>query len=71
MPGRILTVRRGNAVFAPQREARMSSQNPVFIPGPTNIPDELRRAIDMASMDHRSSAFADLLHPALAGIKGS
>ena len=47
----------------------MSSQNPVFIPGPTNIPDELRRAIDMASMDHRSSAFADLLHPALAGIK--
>lgn len=47
----------------------MSSQNPVFIPGPTNIPDEIRRAIDLQTMDHRSSAFVELLHPALAGIK--
>ncbi|WP_322989263.1 L-aspartate--glyoxylate aminotransferase BhcA [Hoeflea sp.] len=47
----------------------MSSQNPVFIPGPTNIPDELRRAIDLPTMDHRSSAFVEILHPALAGIK--
>jgi alanine-glyoxylate transaminase/serine-glyoxylate transaminase/serine-pyruvate transaminase len=53
----------------PPEETAMSSQNPVFIPGPTNIPDELRRAIDLASMDHRSSAFADILHPALAGVK--
>ncbi|WP_299867859.1 L-aspartate--glyoxylate aminotransferase BhcA [uncultured Hoeflea sp.] len=47
----------------------MSSQNPVFIPGPTNIPDALRRAIDLPTMDHRSPAFAEILHPALAGIK--
>lgn len=47
----------------------MSSQNPVFIPGPTNIPDEIRRAIDLPTMDHRSGAFVEILHPALAGIK--
>jgi len=47
----------------------MSVQNPIFIPGPTNIPDVLRRAVDMPTMDHRSGAFADILQPALAGVK--
>jgi alanine-glyoxylate transaminase/serine-glyoxylate transaminase/serine-pyruvate transaminase len=47
----------------------MTSQNPVFIPGPTNIPDEIRRAIDLPTMDHRSSNFVEILQPALAGIK--
>ena len=47
----------------------MSLQNPVFIPGPTNMPEVLRKAIDMPTMDHRSSAFADILHPALNGVK--
>ncbi len=47
----------------------MSFQNPVFIPGPTNIPEELRRACDMPTMDHRSAHFADILQPALAGVK--
>ncbi len=47
----------------------MSFQNPVFIPGPTNIPDAIRKAVDMPTIDHRSSAFADILHPALAGVK--
>jgi alanine-glyoxylate transaminase/serine-glyoxylate transaminase/serine-pyruvate transaminase len=47
----------------------MSTQNPVFIPGPTNIPEALRRACDLPTMDHRSSAFADILHPALEGVK--
>ena len=42
----------------------MSQQNPVFIPGPTNIPEALRKACDMPTMDHRSSAFKDILHPA-------
>ncbi len=45
------------------------TQNPVFIPGPTNMPEVLRRACDMPTMDHRSAAFADILHPALAGVK--
>ncbi len=47
----------------------MSDQNPVFIPGPTNIPDALRKACDMPTLDHRSARFADILHPALDGVK--
>jgi len=52
-----------------KREVAMSSQNPVFIPGPTNMPEEIRKAIDMPTMDHRSPAFAGILQPALAGVK--
>ncbi|MCC7254106.1 L-aspartate--glyoxylate aminotransferase BhcA [Hyphomicrobium sp.] len=47
----------------------MSTQNPVFIPGPTNIPEVLRRAVDMPTIDHRSPLFGKILHPALAGVK--
>lgn len=47
----------------------MSNQNPVFIPGPTNIPDELRRAVDFATIDHRSGAFVEMFKPALGGVK--
>lgn len=47
----------------------MNMQNPIFIPGPTNLPDSLRRAVDMPTMDHRSNAFKDILHPALSGVK--
>ncbi len=47
----------------------MSFQNPVFIPGPTNIPEELRRAADMPTLDHRSALFGEILHPALNGVK--
>lgn len=47
----------------------MRSQNPVFIPGPTNMPEALRRAVDIPTMDHRSAAFKEILHPALDGVK--
>ncbi|MCO5058717.1 MAG: aminotransferase class V-fold PLP-dependent enzyme [Rhizobiaceae bacterium] len=47
----------------------MSNQNPIFIPGPTNIPEELRRAVDYPSIDHRSADFAEMFAPALAGVK--
>lgn len=47
----------------------MSLQNPVFIPGPTNMPEALRRACDMPTLDHRSSAFADILQPARQGVQ--
>jgi len=50
-------------------EGDMSFQNPVFIPGPTNMPEALRKAVDMPTLDHRSSLFADMLHPALNGVK--
>ncbi|KAE9628577.1 L-aspartate--glyoxylate aminotransferase BhcA [Parasedimentitalea maritima] len=47
----------------------MSFQNPVFIPGPTNMPEVLRKACDMPTLDHRSSLFGEILHPALEGVK--
>ena len=47
----------------------MSCQNPVFIPGPTNMPEVLRKAVDMPTLDHRSPLFGQILHPALAGVK--
>ena len=47
----------------------MSDQNPLFIPGPTNVPDRLRRAMDVQTRDHRSPDFAELLLPLLADLK--
>lgn len=47
----------------------MNVQNPVFIPGPTNMPEELRKAVFMPTIDHRSPIFGEILHPALAGVK--
>jgi alanine-glyoxylate transaminase/serine-glyoxylate transaminase/serine-pyruvate transaminase len=47
----------------------MNSQNPIFIPGPTNIPEALRKAVDMPTIDHRSPLFGEILHPALEGVK--
>ncbi|NOD85242.1 L-aspartate--glyoxylate aminotransferase BhcA [Ruegeria sp. HKCCD6119] len=47
----------------------MSFQNPVFIPGPTNIPESLRKACDMPTIDHRSPLFGQILHPARAGVQ--
>ena len=47
----------------------MSFQNPVFIPGPTNILDSLRKACDMPTIDHRSPLFGKILHPARDGVR--
>lgn len=47
----------------------MSFQNPVFIPGPTNIPESLRKACDMPTIDHRSPLFGSILHPAREGVR--
>ena len=47
----------------------MSFQNPVFIPGPTNIPEHLRKACDMPTIDHRSPLFGKILHPARESVK--
>lgn len=44
-------------------------QNPVFIPGPTNMPEFLRKAVDVPTLDHRSSAFAEILSPAVTGTR--
>src|SRR5688572_6063787 len=39
------------------------------IPGPTNVPDRVLRAIDFPTMDHRGPDFADLGKATLAGLK--
>ena len=47
----------------------MSSQNPVFIPGPTNIPERLRHAVNVPTIDHRSADFGRMFRPLFAGVK--
>lgn len=39
------------------------------IPGPTNVPDRVLRAMDMPTIDHRGPEFADLTFEVLAGLK--
>lgn len=43
--------------------------NPVFIPGPTNIPARLRRAMDVPTHDHRAPDFAARFQPLLADLR--
>jgi alanine-glyoxylate transaminase/serine-glyoxylate transaminase/serine-pyruvate transaminase len=47
----------------------MSFQNPVFIPGPTNMPEAIRQACYMPTIDHRSPIFGKILHPVLDGVR--
>lgn len=47
----------------------MSDQNPVFIPGPTNIPDRLRAAMNVQTRDHRAPDFVETLAPVLQETK--
>lgn len=39
------------------------------IPGPTNVPDRILRAIAQPTMDHRGPAFATLAHEAIDGLQ--
>ena len=39
------------------------------IPGPTNVPDRVLRAMDMPTLDHRGVEFAELGHAVLAGCQ--
>ncbi len=47
----------------------MADQNPVFIPGPTNIPDRLRNAMHIQSRDHRAPDFVETFAPVLRDCK--
>lgn len=47
----------------------MSDQNPVFIPGPTNIPDRLRAAMHVQTRDHRAPDFVETFAPVLQDTK--
>jgi len=48
---------------------RRSGRHFLQIPGPTNVPDRVLRAIDMPTMDHRGPEFAELGHEVLDGLK--
>ena len=39
------------------------------IPGPTNVPDRILRAIDLPTIDHRGPEFAELGKACLEGMK--
>lgn len=45
------------------------SQNPLFIPGPTNIPDRLRHAMDLQTINHRAPGFDANFIPLLEDLK--
>ena len=48
---------------------RKAGRHFLQIPGPTNVPDRILRAMDMPTMDHRSPEFAELGRKVLDGIK--
>ncbi|NQU56045.1 MAG: aminotransferase class V-fold PLP-dependent enzyme [Rhodospirillales bacterium] len=47
----------------------MNGQNPIFIPGPTNIPDRLRSAMNVQTTDHRAPDFETTFGPLREGLK--
>ena len=49
--------------------ARNAGRHFLQIPGPTNVPDRVLRAIDFPTMDHRGPEFATLGKTVLAGMK--
>jgi len=58
-------------------EPTMSRKNAAYksgrhflqIPGPTNVPDRVLRAMDMPTMDHRSPSFGELGRTVLTGCQ--
>src|SRR5207237_7247604 len=48
---------------------RMPGRNFLFVPGPTNVPDRVQRAVMVAMEDHRSSRFPELLSRVLKDLK--
>ncbi len=49
--------------------ARKAGRHFLQIPGPTNVPDRVLRAIDLPTMDHRGPEFAELGKACFAGMK--
>ena len=47
----------------------MAGRNHLFVPGPTNVPDRILRAMNRAMEDHRSSDFPSLAAPVLQELK--
>ena len=49
--------------------ARQAGRHFLQIPGPTNVPDRVLRAIDNATIDHRGGSFAELARECLNGLQ--
>src|ERR1044072_767714 len=49
--------------------SRRAGRHFLHIPGPTNVPDPVLRAIDLPTMDHRGPEFGELGKAVLAGMK--
>ena len=47
----------------------MAGRNFLFVPGPTNVPDRVLRAMMVSMEDHRSPAFPQLTRTILPGLK--
>ncbi|HEY1872968.1 MAG TPA: aminotransferase class V-fold PLP-dependent enzyme [Steroidobacteraceae bacterium] len=47
----------------------MAGRNFLFVPGPTNVPDRITRAMAVPSEDHRSSKFPELTLRCLADLR--
>jgi len=47
----------------------MPGRNFLFVPGPTNVPDRILRAMHVAMEDHRSSTFPSLTRPLFSDLK--
>ncbi len=67
---KIAKPRRFGSLLSTNSENRaMSDQNPVFIPGPTNIPDRLLSAMHVQTRDHRAPDFVKTFAPVLEDTK--
>jgi len=47
----------------------MAGRNFLFVPGPTNVPDRVLRAMNVPMEDHRSAIFPELTRACLNGLK--
>jgi alanine-glyoxylate transaminase/serine-glyoxylate transaminase/serine-pyruvate transaminase len=47
----------------------MAGRNFLFVPGPTNVPDRVQRAMVVSMEDHRSPDFPELTHQIVNGLK--
>lgn len=47
----------------------MAGRNHLYIPGPTNVPNEILNAMHVPMEDHRSPAFPKLFAPLLEDLK--
>src|SRR5579864_129081 len=50
-------------------QPRVAGRNFLFVPGPTNVPDRVQRAMMVAMEDHRSSKFPELSTSVLHDLK--